>query len=285
LKKKTVKISKNLIPMQNQNIIPIIYKTTSTTPISPSEIWAIQTSFFGISGLIFGLTKSLLSSSPLRGTLFISVAYGANSTLVFGTLFGIRSIGLQTIPSDILSPSLISALAGVITGGSFTGIVSGIHRIPQGALLWGTGCYTLQYLLDYGLEWRNARANEIWEKRGYQKDKTEKIDKERNDQETSKINDSINMSNYFESMTLQKNNKQVQYMNEKERPIGIFSSFFSNAFIWFPFYKTTFETDKQLLERLKIREMDLERELGMRKAPEPDIRTREANVKLKKELS
>ena len=271
--------------MQNQNIIPIIYKTTSTTSISPSEIWAIQTSFFGISGLIFGLTKSLLSSSPLRGTLFISVAYGANSTLVFGTLFGIRSIGLQTIPSDILSPSLISALAGVITGGSFTGIVSGIHRIPQGALLWGTGCYTLQYLLDYGLEWRNARANEIWEKRSYQKDKTEKIDKERNDQDTSKINDSINISNNFESMTLQKNNKQVQYMNEKERPIGIFSSFFSNAFIWFPFYKTTFETDKQLLERLKLREMDLERELGMRNAPEPDIRTREANVKLKKELS
>jgi hypothetical protein len=58
------------------------------------------------------------------------------------------------------------------------------------------------------------------------------------------------------------------------KPVNVSDDLFSNFFLWFPLYRTTFETDRQLLDRLRSREMDLERELGLRGAPAPDERVK-----------
>ena len=230
---------------------------------SPARDWALQTFSVSLSGAIFGLTKSLLSSSPLRATLIVSAAYGANCSLVFGTLFGIRTLALYSLPSDVANSTSISAMAGAVTGGAFTGVVSGLRRAPQGALLWGTGCFMLQYIIDQGVEWRNARADEIWIKRGgrptdnTRKSVLEKLNNDTNNSQSFILDDSVDNG---KDAVNKVNGTSIQQDN--------------NLFVWFPFYRTTLETDRQLLERLRLREMDLERELGFREAPAPDERVK-----------
>jgi len=246
-------------------------RTPSNNLPTPARDWALQTFSVSLSGAIFGLTKSLLSSSPLRATLIVSAAYGANCSLVFGTLFGIRSIALYSLPSDVANSTSISAMAGAVTGGAFTSVVSGLRRAPQGALLWGTGCFMLQYMIDQGLEWRNARADEIWIKRGgrptdnTRKSVLEKLNNDTNNSQSFMLDDSVDNNKDAVNKVNGTSIQQDKTSNMK---------LVSNLFVWFPFYRTTLETDRQLLERLRLREMDLERELGFREAPAPDERVK-----------
>ena len=246
----------------------------SNSNLPPAQEWALQTFSLSLSGAIFGLTKSLFSSSPLRATLIVSAAYGANCSLVFGTLFGIRSIALYSLPSDVANLTSISAMAGAVTGGAFTSIVSGLRRAPQGALLWGTGCFMLQYIIDQGVEWRNARADEIWMKRGgrptdnTRKSVLEKLNDDTNNNQSFKLDEHDERVENEKDVVKKVNGTKIQQDSTSNMKL------FSNLFVWFPFYRTTLETDRQLLERLRLREMDLERELGLRGAPPPDERVK-----------
>jgi hypothetical protein len=254
-----------------------LMQTKKSHNLPDPHTWALQTTALGLSGALFGLTKSLLSSSPLRATLFVSAAYGANCTLVFGTLFGIRSIALHVVPSDVTSTSSISAFAGAVTGGAFTGVVSGLRKIPQGALLWGSGCFALQYFTDQGLEWRHARAEEIWMKRGRRPEDLPLADTTRREDPSDNSNTSFKSSKQFDESQSYKESadKMTGRENKNEvKPVNVSDDLFSNFFLWFPLYRTTFETDRQLLDRLRSREMDLERELGLRGAPAPDERVK-----------
>ena len=162
-------------------------------------------------------------------------------------------------------------MAGAVTGGAFTGVVSGLRRAPQGALLWGTGCFMLQYIIDQGVEWRNARADEIWIKRGgrptdnTRKSVLEKLNNDTNNSQSFILDDSVDNNKDAANKVNGTSIQQDKTSNMK---------LVSNLFVWFPFYRTTLETDRQLLERLRLREMDLERELGFREAPAPDERVK-----------
>ena len=227
---------------------------------SGASLWAAQTAALGVLGGAFGAGSAFLSAQPVA---LFAAAYAANCALVGGGVLGARAALLAALPRDSAlraDARPASALAAALVGGAGSALVAGARRAPAGAALFGLVGAGAQHAADAALNWRAAQARAIAEER-----------RARSEQPGGVAPPAATPRALLLPPGAATVKAAAAASAPPAAPAPVPGPGVSWA-AWLPFYRTSEESERAHLARLRARLFEVELELGMAEPPPADAR-------------
>jgi hypothetical protein len=230
-------------------------------PTTGASLWAAQTAALGVLGGAFGAGSAYLSAQPVA---LFAAAYAANCALVGGGVLGARAALLAALPRDSAlraDARPASALAAALVGGAGSALVAGARRAPAGAALFGLVGAGAQHAADAALEWRAAQARAIAEER-----------RARSEQPGGVAPPAATPRALLLPPGAATVKAAAVAAAPPAAPAPVQDPGGVSWAAWLPFYRTSEESERAHLARLRARLFEVELELGMAEPPPADAR-------------